>query len=242
MPRNQPLTAILLSVAALAGSPAGASAADGPVDRTTYCGPEGARVHVVVIHGGSFVIGDPGMTADTCEAFGARGWRVTNLDYPLGDLSGAEAAVREAARRARRTSEVTLAYGESAGGGLASLMAARGWVDGAFAWAPVSDLARWQGESQPGFVNWSPFRDSSRATLRRVSAVNWAGRASAPLMVTHGRADDLVPLAQSRRLKARWPAMKLREVAGGHLQHEESFLNATANAERFFQRFPSGAS
>lgn len=236
MPRKQLLTAIFITVSVVAAWPTGAQAIQElPADSTTYCGPERARVHVIVIHGGSFILGNPGMTADTCEAFGNRGWRVTNLSYPLGDLVGAERAARDAAREARRGSEVTLAYGESAGGGLASLLAARGWVDGAFAWAPVSDLVRWQGESKPGFVNWEPFRDSSRATLTRLSAVRWAGRESAPLMVSHGRDDEHVPLAQSRRLKARWPAMRLREAAGGHLQNEESYLSATVNAEHFFR-------
>ena len=237
MHRSRFTTALFLAVAAIVAWPGAALAAgERPAAPSTYCGPEGARVHVIVIHGGSFILGDPGMTADTCEAFGNRGWRVTNLSYPLGDLVGAEAALRGAADNARRHSGVTLAYGESAGGGLAALMAARGWVDGAFAWAPVSDLARWKSESRPGFVNWAPFRDSSTATLRRVSAVRWAGRRSAPLMVTHGRDDDLVPVAQSRRLKARWPSMTLREVSGGHLPHEESYIRATETAGRFFQR------
>lgn len=174
------------------------------------------------------------MTSDSCMAFARAGYDAYNLDYPLGDLAGAEAYIAAEARRLGRSRLPVYAYGESAGGGLSALLAARSRVDAAFAWAPVTDLPAWQKESIPGFVNWSPFISSEPSLLRRLSAVSFASRRSAPLMVVHGRADQHVPMAQSLRLKARYPRMVLRVAPGGHLQYEPSYLNATSSALSFF--------
>ena len=206
------------------------------VAKTQYCGPKKSSAAVIVIHGGSFILGGPDMTADTCKAFAAKGWRVTNLDYPLGDLNGASQSVKLASRIAKRNHQRVFAYGESAGGGLAALAAARRWVDGAFAWAPVSNLYLWQEESQQGFVNWQPFKDSSTSTLTRNSADYWAGKRSAPILVVHGQDDTLVNFSQSTRLKSHWPKMTLTPAQGGHYQYERSYLDATKNATKCFSR------
>lgn len=176
------------------------------------------------------------MTADSCQAFASQGYWVINSDYPLGDLLGAEDHLRRLAFAARTGHQKVFAYGESAGGGLSALMAAHGWVDGAYAWAPISDLYRWQSDSLPGFVDWSGFKDHDAATLKWVSAITWASRRSKPLLVVHGRADVKVPFAQSRRLKARYRRMTLRAVAGGHEDYEPSFTGSTATAIAWLSR------
>ena len=43
------------------------------VAKTQYCGPKKSSAAVIVIHGGSFILGGPDMTADTCKAFAAKG-------------------------------------------------------------------------------------------------------------------------------------------------------------------------
>lgn len=203
------------------------------------CPARKARAQVVILHGGSFILGSSAMTYDSCNAFARAGYKAYNLDYPLGDLAGAEAYIVSRVARLRRSRLPLYAYGESAGGGLAALLSSRSLVDGAFAWAPVSDLPAWQVESLPGFVNWEPFVSSSPDLLRRLSAVSFASRRSAPLMVVHGRDDRHVPLAQSLRLKARYPRMRLKVTSGGHLQHEPSYLNATKSALSFFAGRPA---
>ena len=155
------LTVVLVLALALPGS---AQAED------LYCGNPNSKRAVILIHGGSFGLGGPYLTEDSCRKFASAGYYVINSDYPLGDLLGAERHLRVQAAKARRNHRKVFAYGESAGGGLAALLSARSLVDAAFAWAPVSDLYRWKSESEPGFVNWRSFRNFDAATLRRVSA------------------------------------------------------------------------
>jgi len=199
-----------------------------------YCGSSQAQRAVIVIHGGSFVVGSPDNTADSCQAFAKRGFYVINLDYPLGNLQGAYRAVYQAARKARQGRRVVYAYGESAGGGLAALAAAKGWVDDAFAWAPVSNLLLWQSQAAPGTAFWQYCSDSRPATLRMLSAYYAATGASAPLRVVHGRDDLMVPISQSRALKKVYRRMRLTEVSGGHDQAAPSYLNATRDALKYF--------
>lgn len=219
---------MILSFALLA-APASASATN------EYCGPVKAKTAVIVIHGGGFVIGDNSLTSDTCQAMAAKGFRVINLSYPLGDLIGAEQALYKATVEARKTSKKVYSYGESAGAGLAALAAARSWTDGAYAWAPVSDLVAWKKETEAaGFLDWRYFKDSSPTTLVRLSAVNWASKKSSPALVVHGRDDTIVSYQESVRLKKRWPKMRLATVKGGHTIYEPSFINATKNAINCF--------
>jgi len=215
--------------AAFLAVPATASAAD------QYCGPVKAKTAIIVIHGGYFVVGSPGGTADTCAAFAAKGWRVINIDYPLGDLNGAYNAVSKAAVQAHKDHRQVVAYGESAGGSLAALAAARRWVDGAFAWAPVSNLISWNAKTPSGHNIWDYCLDSSLPLLRKMSAYYSANPQSAPLRVVHGRSDTVVPVKQSRALKRKYPHMTLIERAGGHDATSSSYLSATSDAIKFFQ-------
>jgi len=202
----------------------------------TYCGNPKSQRAVLVIHGGSFGIGSPQLTEDSCKAFGRAGYYAINSDYPLGDLRATEKHLRAQVSEARLRHKKVFAYGESAGGGLAALLSARSLVDAAFACSPVSDLNRWQAESKAGFVNWKAFKESDQATLRQASAAHWASKTSTPLMVVHGRNDTLVPLGQSLRLRKRYPAMTLKIVRGGHPADETSFVQFTRTALAWLKR------
>ena len=228
---------LLLSglLAAFLAVPASASAA------TSYCGPANAKTAIIVIHGGSFVYsrlipvtpddgGNSLYTGDSCAAFAAKGWRVINLDYPLADLTGAYNDLNMTAAVARANYTNVLSYGESAGGGLASLAAAKGWVKATYAWAPVSNLTAWQTQSF-----WNNFKDPSVATRSKLSAYYSVSSKSTALLVIHGRSDVTVPVKQSRDLKTKYSKMTLIEKAGGHQPYELSFKNATAEAIAYFK-------
>ena len=201
-----------------------------------YCGPAGAATAVIVIHGGSFFLGTPDDTAASCRAFGARGWRAVNLDIPSGDLTGQARDVHVAAARERSRRRTVFVYGESSGGGLAALAVARGWVDGGCAWAPVTDLVSWKANEARTGGFWLWISDSSRSTLKSVSAITWASRHSAPMLVVHGRSDQVVAVSQSQRLKRRWPRLTLRIKAGGHGHSESSYLNATKSSVTYLSK------
>lgn len=195
------------------------------------CGSPAAQKTAIVIHGGGYAIGSPRETDDTCKQLAENGFYVINLDYPLKDLAGAEAALRKETEILKARPGPLYAYGESAGGGLAALAAARGWVDGAFAWAPVSDLVSWR-RANPGdsLVAFSEFKSTDRALLARLSAISYASPQSAPIVIVHGREDIVVRPEQSKRLVKRWPRAELRLVSGGHNSNEPSRIYAPRDA------------
>jgi acetyl esterase/lipase len=229
--------AIALSLLALLAGASGARVGAGRADAVPgpSCGPGHARKAVLVIHGGGFKHGSTGDTKRVCDLLGAHGFYVENLRYPLDDLRGAEHAAEDAAHELREDHAWVFAYGESAGGTLAALLAARREVSAAYAWAPVSDLTSWAAEAAPGFVRWTGFPDARRATLEELSPITWASPASAPLQVDHGRADAHVPPLQSERLQAKWGAgMTLRLVGGGHVSTSPGYRAAPRAALAYF--------
>jgi acetyl esterase/lipase len=70
------------------------------------------------------------------------GFQQRVVDYPLGNVP---AAVKHSVRLARRLSKrrSLYAYGDSAGGTLASLLAQRGLVKASATQAPVSNIGQW---------------------------------------------------------------------------------------------------
>lgn len=208
---------------------------------TEYYGPANAKTAVVVIHGGGFIFGSNEMTRDTSLLLADNGYRAINLSYPLGDLTGAEQALRQEIKKAGKRHQRIYSYGESAGGGLAALAAARGWVDGGYAWAPVSDLTAWHALTEAEAASlgqpsmWTHFRDVSPETLRRVSAVRYASNKSAPFLIVHGSNDKMVPFNYSERLAKKWPRLKLIKDSGGHTINDPASLRSGETALQCFK-------
>ena len=211
-------TALLTCLALIAPSSAAAAASPDPKpDATQHCGPAAAKIAIIVVHGGGFLGGNPTKTDLICRQLGANGWSVTNIDYPVRNFLGTEQVLRTAALKAARTSARVFAYGESAGGGLAALAAARRWVDGAFAWAPVSDIPAWGRWRQESGSLWGrSLDDDDWEDLARISAQSWENKTSSPILVVHGTNDATVPFSQSVQMKKHWPTMTLRRYRGGH--------------------------
>jgi acetyl esterase/lipase len=204
---------------------------------TTYRGPASAQRAVVILHGGGFAYASAADTEDTARAFANAGYRAVNLSYPLRDLWGAKAALKRAIDDLRRPGRRIYTYGESAGGGMSALAAAERWVDGAYAWAPVSDLVAWRHESIPGFATFAGFKDRSIRALKAMSAITYASKASAPLFVDQGRDDVHVPIDLTKRLKKRWgKRMTIRWWPGGHVGNPMSAQQSTEAAIRFIGR------
>lgn len=210
----------------------------GPIKQSEVCRSSGkSKAAVIVIHGGGFVSGDPSLTSDTCALLAANGFFVINLKYPLGDPQGAKRALRQAIKQAKEENKTVYAYGESAGGGLAALAAAKSWIDGAFVWAPVSDALAWKRK-----INQDPslsylrgqFAQINDKQLKDISAINYASNNSAPIVVVHGRDDELIPFQESIDLAKRWPRMRLISAAGGHQVDAPSMIAAPRQANRCF--------
>ncbi len=205
-----PCAAVLLACLGLA-LPAPASASAPP---HVGKGHSLAR-HLLLIHGGSFLYEDPLFESLTRARAVAAGFIPHYLAYPLDDLPAAvEAARAEAHRLNARYPGRVYAYGTSAGGTLAALLAGDGMVEAAVAKAPVSDLVGWE---WPLTAYGSDYYERIGATIRdryRLSPLR--RHALRPLLIVHGRRDRIVPVGMSREYASRFKRVHLWVVQGGH--------------------------
>lgn len=174
--------------------------------------------HLLLFHGGSFLFQDPGFEARTRRVVIRAGFVPHYVDYPLGNLPAAvafsEAAARALAEEFGR--ENVYAYGSSAGGDLAAILAGRGLVTAAAAKAPPSDLVAWR---------WPLTRSYGREYRERIASVNATLRQYSPmfgedqrrLLVVQGVADKVVDPKMNERFARRQPLVRLWRVPGGHL-------------------------
>jgi pimeloyl-ACP methyl ester carboxylesterase len=191
-----------------------------PVDAATLSpavGPAGSVVpQLILIHGGSFLYEDPTFEALTRRQALRAGFAPHYLRYPLGDLPGAfETARAEAARLRARYGSAVYAYGSSAGGTLAALLAGDGLVSAAVSKAPVSDLLDWEwplGAYGPDYFERIGL--PAPAARRRLSPLR--RRAREPFLILQGRRDQVVPVAMNREYAVKFKRVYLWVVQGGH--------------------------
>lgn len=176
---------------------------------------ESLAPRLLLIHGGGFLFDDPGFEAATRAAAEQAGFLPHYLRYPLGDLPGAVRAARAEARRIdNRHPGPLYAYGSSAGGTLAALLAGDASVRAAVAKAPVSDLLSWSWPLTAYGVDYFERIGATPETRRRLSPQRREARR--PLLLVHGRRDAVVPVTMSEAFAARFPRVHLWAPAGGH--------------------------
>lgn len=199
----------LLACLALA-SPSAAPASTPHVGQGTSLAP-----HLLLIHGGSFLFRDPLFESLTRRAAVRAGFVPHFLTYPLGDLTGAVLAARAEARKLNNLYPGRVyAYGTSAGGTLAALLAGDGMVKAAVAKAPVSDLVGWRWPLTAYGSDYYEQIGASLADRFRLSPLRRPARR--PLLIVHGRRDQIVPLAMSREYAVKFKRVHLWVVPGGH--------------------------
>jgi acetyl esterase/lipase len=171
--------------------------------------------HLLLIHGGSFLYEDPLFESLTRARAVAAGFVPHYLSYPLGDLRGAvDAAQAEAKRLNALYPGRVYAYGTSAGGTLAALLAGDGMVEAAVAKAPISDLVGWSWPLGAYGANYYEQIGATTADRFRLSPLR--RHALRPLLIVHGRNDHVVPLAMSRAYAVKFERVHLWVVQGGH--------------------------
>ncbi|MCG8346148.1 MAG: lysophospholipase [Chloroflexales bacterium] len=111
---------------------------------------------------------------------------------------------------ARYPAEQIVVYGRSLGSGLATRLAAQQPVQMLILESPfhsLADLARRQMPFAPAFLLKYPLRTYA-----------WIGQVSSPIVMFHGRADEVVPFAASERLQAyaTAPVTFIAIEGGGH--------------------------
>jgi len=174
-----------------------------------------APPQLLLIHGGSFLYEDPTFEPLTRAAARAAGFIPHYLRYPLDDMPAAfQAARAEALRLRARYGSAVYAYGTSAGGTLAALLAGDGLVSASAAKAPPTDLLGWEwplGAYGPDYYRQIGLTPAAR---RRLSPLRRPARN--PLLLVHGRHDQVVPVAQSAAFAAKFAQVHLWVVRGGH--------------------------
>lgn len=170
---------------------------------------------LLLIHGGSFLYEDPTFEPLTRAAARAAGFVPHYLRYPLDDMPAAfQAARAEALRLRTRYGGAVYAYGTSAGGTLAALLAGEGLVAAAAAKAPPTDLLSWEWPLSAYGPDYYQQIGLMPAARRRLSPLRRPARN--PLLLVHGRRDRIVPVAQSAAFAAKFEQVHLWVVSGGH--------------------------
>jgi acetyl esterase/lipase len=188
------------------------------------CRPAGApRAALVYLHGGGFLVGGTDVwLREQCEPFASAGYVTTAVDYPIREL-GADPprfsyrrTLRQVIRAANALAEACLpvfAYGESAGGNIAEMLAVRDRIAGSVAVAAPSDLLTWATENR----EYWRLLGMTRRERRDASPLHRIGPRPRPLLMLHSPADEVVPIDQSRRLAETLSAARLIRLSGGHL-------------------------
>ena len=194
------------------------------------CPGTGGRGTIVAIHGGGFVIPPCAATfRRLCNRLGGRGFRVVFARYPPADYQAATRTIRRQVRRiTARTRRPVYAFGESAGGNFAAMLALRGEVDAAVAVATPSNLLRWE-DGNTDF--WDRIMRMDFTSRRAASPALIARRSVRPVLLLHSPGDTVVPYSQSQAF-ARRPHIRLQRLRGDHLRDSSDGPRAT----RWFAR------
>jgi acetyl esterase/lipase len=195
------LVVILLAIVVVAGAGCGQSEP----------APEShPRPVLLLLHGGAFLYGSPSMMRLAARRASAEGFKAVAVDYRLGDLSAAIADSVRVARRYGRNRPV-YAYGESAGGTLAGLLAERGLVKAAVAYAPASDLTHFTTAYARSVL---AKLGASRRELALASPALHRSRMSILALVP--ARDEIIPPGQTAAWARRDPRVEAITVPGPH--------------------------
>jgi acetyl esterase/lipase len=211
---------VLISALALAAlAPAVAAAA--PRDAGLAPQQPAPKPQLILIHGGSFLFHDPFFRPLTRSWAKEMGFVPHYVDYPLGNLPAAVTAAREEARQLRQLVGVdrVFAYGASAGGTLAAILAGEGDVAAAVAKAPISDLATWEWPLGRYGTNYYETIVATPEARLRLSPINRPELQ--PLLVIQGRGDDVVPPSMNEAFASKFARVHLWLVPGGHTTERE---------------------
>lgn len=194
---------------------------------------DGARPLIIWIHGGSWLSGSKDGIPAAAKEMVARGYAVASVGYRLSQVAHYPAQIEDCkaalrwlrahAREYQVDPDRIGAWGESAGGHLAALLAVTGnirdydvgehlnqssAVQCVVDWYGPANLLHWGGPENPSTDSpesaiyrllGGPVSQNREAALR-ASPVHFANGRSAPFLIIHGDQDPVVPLAQSRML------------------------------------------
>jgi acetyl esterase/lipase len=189
----------------------------------------GPQPTVIFIHGGGFVGGSKEASLMSIVAWMEMGWDIVNVEYRLGRVSMAPAAVEDCMCALRWVAMHAKDYnfdlsrlvttGESAGGHLSMALGMIPSSAGYDRQCPgpalpkVSAIVNWYGPSdlndvitegphqQPWAVQWFGSQPDRDDLARNLSPVQYVRAGLPPLIEIHGDADPIVPYSQAGKLQ-----------------------------------------
>jgi acetyl esterase/lipase len=173
----------------------------------TWTAPHGHPAGVVlVVHGGAWRASGPrtaALMAARARTFAGWGWAAAVVDYrAFADAPGDVVRAYDAARR-RYPRLPICAYGESAGGHLALMLAVRRPLACVVDAAGPVDLPRLDGTPQADWVRAKAL--AAFGDLRDASPTHHAAAIRAPVLAGYAAADRIVPASQGRYLQRALP-------------------------------------
>lgn len=209
--KSKAVIALVVVLATVGALPTALAAGSAPTPGSAV------KPQLLLFHGGSFLFRDPGFEARTRRLVVAAGFEPHYVDYPLGDLPAAVAFSEGAALRLDEEfgKENVYAYGSSAGGDLAAILAGKGLVTAAAAKAPPSDLVAW---------TWPLHRSYGREYREKIASMRSELHRYSPffdqdrrrLLIVQGVADTVVPPPMNETFARRQRLVRLWRVPGGH--------------------------
>lgn len=214
------LAATLLALVAPAAAPA---LGIGPGIKIAEEKPEPPpKPQLLLFHGGSFLFENPFFEPAVVARSISVGFEPHFIDYPLGNVPEAVENARAEARAYRQKfgASRVYAYGASAGGTLATLLAGDGLVAGAVAKAPVSDLVDWPWAVETyGSTYYEKIGLGEEAARYRLSP-SLRSEVKSPILIYQGVADQVVPATMSAAFAEKFENVHLWYVPGGHATDE----------------------
>jgi pimeloyl-ACP methyl ester carboxylesterase len=180
------------------------------------------KPQLLLFHGGSFLFDNPFFEPAVVARSIAAGFEPHFIDYPLGNVPEAVANARTEARALRREFGISrvYAYGASAGGTLAALLASEGLISGAVAKAPVSDLVNWPWATETYGSNYYEKVGLGEESARYRLSPTQQPEVKSPLLIYQGVADQVVPATMSAAFAEKFENVHLWYVPGGHATDE----------------------
>jgi hypothetical protein len=191
---------------------------------------------LLLFHAGGFIFDDPDHMAQASAIAADLGFRPVVVAYPSYDLRGAITAAKVAARDERGSGPL-YAYGDSAGGTLAALLAEADLVDAAATYSPVANVNRFAQQFDPPSY-YEGVIGADRALLLRASP--GLHDSDLPILAMVADADERYIRDPIRKWIGRDPDVRRWQVAGTHIGDSDpmTYARNAAGAMRWLGRLP----